>query len=95
VRTSGSATISATSQAAMCNSTIITRFSVPTSSAVAMPTETWNSDRRSSRGSGRPGLAASANGITCGSMRCHSSRTVCGMGRRNFTAASSSMACDV
>ena len=31
---------------------IITRFKVPTISAVAMPTTTWNSDSRSSRDSG-------------------------------------------
>ena len=46
----GSATISATSVAGTSSSTIITRLSVPTSSVSAMPTETWNSDRRSSRG---------------------------------------------
>ena len=38
--TIGSATISATSQAATPSSTIITRFSVPTIKAVAMPTDT-------------------------------------------------------
>ena len=35
------------------SSTIITRFRVPSSSTVAMPTETWNSDSRSSWPSGR------------------------------------------
>jgi hypothetical protein len=60
--TSGSATISATSQAGTPSSTIITRFSVPFSSTIAMPTDTWNSDRRSSRPSGSSGVAASANG---------------------------------
>ena len=52
--------ISATSQAGTPSSRIITRFSVPTSSTRAMPTETWNSDSRSSRGSGR--VRKSVNG---------------------------------
>ena len=47
----------------------MTRLSVPTSSVNAMPTDTWNSDRRSSRGSGRSGVAASANGRKRGPMR--------------------------
>ena len=42
-------TISATSQLGTPSSTIMTRFSVPFSSTSAMPTETWNSDRRSRR----------------------------------------------
>ena len=58
----GSATITATSVAGTFSSTIITRLSVPTSSVSAMPTETWNSDSRSSRDSGRSGVAASAKG---------------------------------
>ena len=60
--TSGSEIITATSQAGTSSSTIITRFSVPISSTTAMPTETWNSDRRSRRPSGNSGVAASANG---------------------------------
>ena len=52
----------ATSEAGTLSSTIITRLSVPTSSTSAMPTETWNSDKRSRRDSGRSGVAASANG---------------------------------
>ena len=60
--TSGSETITATSHAGTPSSTIITRFSVPISSTTAMPTETWNSDSRSSRPSGNSGVAASANG---------------------------------
>ena len=46
---SGSESISATSQTGTPSSTIITRFSVPISSTTAMPTVTWNSDRRSRR----------------------------------------------
>ncbi len=52
----------ATSEAGTSSSTIITRFSVPTSSTSAMPTEAWNSDSRSRRDSGRSGVAASAKG---------------------------------
>ena len=52
----------ATTVAATESSTIITRFSVPSSITVAMPTDTWNSDSRSSWPIGRPGLAASAKG---------------------------------
>ena len=77
--TNGSATISATSQAAMCNSTIITRFSVPTISAAARPTDTWKSDKRSSRDSGRLALAASAKGSRRGSQRANCSRCSSGM----------------
>jgi hypothetical protein len=58
----GSDTITATSAAGTPSSTIITRLRVPTSSTSAMPTDTWNSDSRSSRDSGRSGVAASANG---------------------------------
>ena len=60
--TSGSETMRATSQAGTPSSTIMTRFSVPISSTTAMPTETWNSDRRSRRPSGSSAVAASANG---------------------------------
>jgi len=56
------ATITATSDAGTLSSTIITRLRVPTSSTRAMPTDTWNSDRRNRRGSGRSGDAASAKG---------------------------------
>ena len=42
------AIISATTIAGTDSSTIITRFSVPSSSTVAMPTDTWNSDSRRS-----------------------------------------------
>ena len=66
----GSDTISATSQAPTPSSTIITRFSVPTSSATAIPTETWNSDSRSRRDSGRSSVAASANGMKRGPSFC-------------------------
>ena len=47
-----------------CNSTIMTRLSVPTSRVSDMPTDTWISDRRNSRRSGRSALAASAKGST-------------------------------
>ena len=60
--TSGNETITATSQAGTPSSTIMTRFSVPISSTTAMPTVTWNSDRRSSFPSGNSGVAASAKG---------------------------------
>ena len=60
--TSGRPTISDTSQAGTASSTINTRFSVPINSTMAMPTVTWNSDRRKSRPKGSSGLAASANG---------------------------------
>ena len=60
--TSGSDTITATSQVGTPSSTIITRLSVPFSSTTAMPTETWNSDSRSRRPSGSSAVAASANG---------------------------------
>ena len=59
---SGSEIIVPTSDAGTFSSTIITRLSVPISSTSAMPTETWNSDSRNSRDSGRSGVAASANG---------------------------------
>ena len=58
----GNATITATSVAGTFSSTIITRLSVPTSKVSAMPTDTWNSDRRSNRDNGKSGVAASANG---------------------------------
>ena len=61
-KTSGSATISATSHAGTPSSTIITLLSVPFSKVRAIPTEIWNSDRRSSRPSGNSRVAASANG---------------------------------
>ena len=60
--TSGREIIKATTQAGRPSSTIITRFSVPISSTAAIPTVTWNSDRRSSRPSGSSAVAASANG---------------------------------
>ena len=59
---SGSDTIAATTEADMPSSTIITRLSVPVSSTAAIPTDTWNSDSRSSRPSGSSSVAASANG---------------------------------
>ena len=58
----GSATMSATTKAGTPSSTIITRLRVPSIITVAMPTETWNSDSRSSWPSGRSGEAASAKG---------------------------------
>jgi hypothetical protein len=57
------ATAKATHQAGTCSSTIMTRLSVPTSSAVTMPITTWNSDRRNRRAIGSSGEAASANGM--------------------------------
>ena len=60
----GKATARATHQAGTESSTIITRLSVPTNKAVAMPITTWNKDRRSRRARGRLGEATSANGIT-------------------------------
>ena len=65
----GIAIIAETSHADTPSSTIITRFNVPTSSAPAMPTDTWNSDSRSSRDSGSETLAASANGSSSGVSR--------------------------
>ncbi len=59
---SGSDSMMATREAGTLNSTIITRFSVPTRRTSEMPTETWNSERRSRRGRGRSGVAASAKG---------------------------------
>ena len=67
----GSAIITATSDAGTPSSTIITRLSVPTSSTNAMPTDTWNSARRSRRDSGRSGVAASANGRKRGPSAAH------------------------
>jgi hypothetical protein len=61
--TSGNASMTATSVAGTLSSTIITRFSVPTSITMAMPTVTWNKDRRSSRVSGRVSVATSAKGM--------------------------------
>ena len=58
----GRETIAATMAAPTPSSTIMTRLSVPLSSTTAMPTDTWNSARRSSRGRGNSVLAASANG---------------------------------
>ena len=60
--TSGSETISATSHDATWSSTIITRLRVPISITAAMPTVTWNSDRRNRRLSGSSADAASAKG---------------------------------
>ena len=70
-KTSGRATISATSQAGTQSSTIITRFRVPVSSTTAMPTETWNRESRSSRPSGSSSEAASAKGRKRGPTRVH------------------------
>jgi hypothetical protein len=55
---------------------IITRFSVPTNSAVAKPIENWNNDSRSSLESGKSGEAASANGIQRASMDAVNFRTM-------------------
>jgi hypothetical protein len=60
--TSGKPTISDTSHAGTPSSTMSTRFNVPIISTMAIPTDTWNSDSRSSRPSGNSALAASANG---------------------------------
>ena len=65
-KSTGSATIAATSQAGMPSSTIITRLRVPLSSTSDNPTETWKSDRRRSRKSGSSGVAASAKGSRLG-----------------------------
>ena len=54
--------MTATKEAGTCNSTIITRFSVPIIKTKAMPTETGNRERRSKRESGKSGVAASAKG---------------------------------
>ena len=59
---SGSDTITATSQVGTPSSTIITRLSVPLSKTTAIPTDTWNNDRRMRRPSGSSAVAASANG---------------------------------
>jgi hypothetical protein len=61
-RINGSEIITETTQACRCSSTIITRFSVPTISAAAMPTVSWNRDKRSRRGQGSSGVATAANG---------------------------------
>ena len=61
-KSSGSDSISATSQEGTPSSTIITRFSVPMSSTAAMPTVTWNSESRSRRGIGSSAEPASAKG---------------------------------
>jgi hypothetical protein len=58
----GKATIKDTKVAETPNSTIITRLRVPTSMTMAMPTESWKSDKRSRRESGKSSLAASAKG---------------------------------
>jgi hypothetical protein len=58
----GKETIIDTSDAGICNSTIITRFKVPTKSTRAMPTDTWNRDSLSNLPSGSSAEAASAKG---------------------------------
>ena len=60
--TSGSETINETNSVETPSSTIITRLSVPFSSTIEIPVETWNSDSRNRRGSGNSVVAASANG---------------------------------
>jgi hypothetical protein len=95
--TSGSATISATSQAGTPSSTIITRFSVPTSSAVAMPTDTWNSDRRSSRPAAARRVAARRQTAgTRAHARAQPAHRRSGCMRRGFMSLrTSSKACEV
>ena len=56
------ATITATRLVGTPNSTIMTRFKVPTNSTRAMPTDTWNKDKRNKRLSGKSALTASVNG---------------------------------
>ena len=68
-KTRGKATMTATKPADTSSSTIITRLSVPVSRTTAIPTDTWKSDRRSRRPSGRSLLAASAKGRNCGPSR--------------------------
>ena len=68
---SGSEIMMATSEAGTSSSTIMTRLRVPISSTKAMPTETWNSDKRSSRLSGNSAVAASANGMKRGPNATH------------------------
>ena len=46
----------------MFSITSVSRLSVPLSSTTAIPTETWNSDNRTSRLSGSSRLPTSANG---------------------------------
>jgi hypothetical protein len=58
----GKETMIDTSDAGTCNSTIITRFRVPTRSTRAMPTDTWNRDSLSNLPSGNSAEAASAKG---------------------------------
>ena len=60
-----------TREAETFSSTIMTRLSVPISSTSAIPTETWNRDRRSSRDRGSSGVAASANGKKRGPRLAH------------------------
>ena len=59
----GKPTMAATSQAGTPNSTIMTRFSVPISKTIAMPTVTWNKLSRSKRPIGSVGDATSAKGM--------------------------------
>ena len=58
----GKETMIDTNDAGTCNSTIITRFSVPTKSTKAMPTDTWKRDSLSNLPSGSSAEAASAKG---------------------------------
>ena len=58
----GKETMIDTSDAGTCNSTIITRFKVPTKSTRAIPTDTWNKDSLSNLLSGNSAEAASAKG---------------------------------
>ena len=58
----GKETMIETSDAGTCNSTIITRFKVPTNSTRAMPTDTWNKDSLSNLPSGNSAEATSAKG---------------------------------
>jgi hypothetical protein len=68
-KTSGSASIAATTVADTPSSTIITRFSVPYSITSAIPTDSWNSDSLSRRDSGTSAVATSAKGRNRGPIR--------------------------
>jgi hypothetical protein len=79
--------MAATSTAGTCSSTISTRLRVPVSRTVTMPTETWNSDRRSNRDRGSSVVAASANGRQAATIRAKAARLASAFCRRSVIGA--------